>query len=313
VEKYQRQAGLAVSGVLGPQTARRLAGTTWEVQVSRGDTLEAIAARYRLSLPEILDANPRIVNPDRIYAGQSVVIPGTAGILRIAGVEPSPASVPASGGGLSPVPAQSSQGQDKPASGGETQTIPPGAAALLTFNDGPDPDVLPRVLEILRRNNCRAVFFFCGEQMEQHPDLVKTASAQGHSIQSHGWRHEPLGALPETRITAELDATSRLIAGLTGKSPAFFRPPEGVMNEAIQMSARRTGQQIVGWQNIGALPDGPATVGRLDRWLTQRTVIMLPGADPATAGYLQALLDRWMAAGVQMLKPEDLGLMPVVW
>jgi len=324
VKRYQQQAGLAVSGVLGPQTARCLLRTPWRIKVNKGDTLEVIARRYSLSINEVLTANPQIVDPDLIYVGQAITVPGTAGILKIAGIGSAPTAVPATGGSLSPASAPPASGQAKPLGGtatggvGSTQagttppTIAPGAKVVLTFNDGPDPDVLPRILEILRRSGCRAVFFFCGEQIEAYPELVRAASAQGHSIQCHGWRHEALSALPETRISAELYATSQLILSLTGVRPVFFRPPEGAFDEAVLMSARRTGHRVVLWQNIGAMPDGPATIGRLDKYLGGETVIMLPGSNPATPGYLEALLDRWLAAGVRLLKPTDLESMPVV-
>lgn len=316
VRGYQRALGIAVSGVAGPKTCGALLNDPWKVAVARGDTLGGIAASHQVTVKAVLAANPQVVNPNRIIAGQSLIIPGTPGILKIAGV-PSPEAVPASGTGLVPATTPETGAGANPAPAPTTGSPPPpvlaGSTVLLTFNGGPDPEVIPRILEVLRREGCRATFFFCGKEMARHADLVRSVCAQGHSVQSCGWQGTSLLDITETSMSSELDATARLIAELTGQPPAWYRPPGGMLSDAIVCSARRTGHGIVMWQNIGALPEGPSTVGRMDRYMGDSTVIRLPGTDPTTMTYLEALLDHWKSCGVTFLAPSELGRSPAAW
>ena len=59
----------------------------------------------------------------------------------------------------------------------------------LTFDDGPDPEYTPRLLEILHRHGARATFFMAGEAARQHPELVRQVAQAGHAIGNHGWDH----------------------------------------------------------------------------------------------------------------------------
>lgn len=321
VRAYQRQVGLYVSGVAGPQTCTHLLADTWKVRVDRGDTLTAVADRHQVSLSELMAANPQVTNPNRIYAGQELIVPGTPGIIRIAATGSSPASVPAGGQTLTPAapatrPEDAAEEPVAPAPDGRQTAhaqISPGSGVFLTFDGGPDPKSLPSILKILRRHGCRAVFFFFGEQMALYPDLVTAVDAEGHVVGSCGWGSATLELVPESKISTDLASTSKLIADLTGTNAAWYRPPEGKLNEAIACSARRTGHRLVMWQNIGALPDGPDTVGCIDRYLSEATIVRLPGTDTNVEAYLEALLERWEAHGVTILPPSELAVSPAVW
>ncbi len=96
---------------------------------------------------------------------------------------------------------------------------------VLTFDDGPDPNYTPRVLDILKREGVTATFFMIGERMEENPGLVQRVYAEGHEIGSHTFFHPDLGEVSDRRILLELNATQRSIESIVGRATTLFRPP----------------------------------------------------------------------------------------
>lgn len=316
---FQRSRGLTASGVVGPATARALTAVAWTVEVRKGDTLAAVSTRLACTVAELMRANPKVINPDRIYAGQRLNVPVPAEILALAQAAAAAAgdvSVAAAGTALTP--ALSLQ-TEPPQSGRDTQTTaPPQVPAVrtplrvaLTFNDGPDPAVLPLILDILKQHSVPATFFFTGRQVADHPDLVREVVRLGHTIECHGWRHEPMAGRTHSRILAELRDSAKVIADLTGRHPTWFRPPGGENDQAVYSAAARAGLKVIWWHNIGRLPSDSGTAWRLDRYFFDGAVIMLPAADIATPGYLGAVLERGIRGGACFCRlDESLG---IVW
>ena len=100
----------------------------------------------------------------------------------------------------------------------------PGKIAL-TFDDGPDPDWTPKILDVLKEKGVHASFFVIGENAEAYPDLVKRIVDEGHDVGNHTFTHPNLGELPEPLVTLEINATQRLFEALTGRSLRLFRAP----------------------------------------------------------------------------------------
>ncbi|MHB8634949.1 MAG: polysaccharide deacetylase family protein [Fimbriimonadaceae bacterium] len=96
---------------------------------------------------------------------------------------------------------------------------------VLTFDDGPDPNYTPRVLDILKRENVKATFFMVGEKMEENPRLVQRVYAEGHEIGSHTFFHPDLSLVSDRRIMLELNSTQRSIESIVGRSTIMLRPP----------------------------------------------------------------------------------------
>ncbi|KJS18282.1 MAG: hypothetical protein VR69_01635 [Peptococcaceae bacterium BRH_c4b] len=100
----------------------------------------------------------------------------------------------------------------------------------VTFDDGPDPQYTPRVLDILRAYDVKACFFVLGDKAARHPDLLARIIAEGHDIGNHGQKHffpwllGPLGTIREIKKSAAI------IKSIIGRPPAVFRPPWGLLN-----------------------------------------------------------------------------------
>ena len=101
----------------------------------------------------------------------------------------------------------------------------PPDSATITFDDGPDPDWTPGILDILKEKKVSATFFMLGANMEKHPDLVRRIVREGHMIGVHTYTHPNIAEVSEERARLEFNATQRLIESITGKSTVLFRPP----------------------------------------------------------------------------------------
>lgn len=126
----------------------------------------------------------------------------------------------------------SSPGQDK--------------AVALTFDDGPSPGYTEQVLEVLRRYQVKATFFWLGRMVEAHPDLARAVVAEGHAVGNHTWNHRTAQS-DEATAQAEIEATSREIEQVTGTSTRLFRPPGGRLNNGLSDWALRGGYTVVMW------------------------------------------------------------------
>ncbi len=100
----------------------------------------------------------------------------------------------------------------------------PGMVAL-TFDDGPDPQWTPEVLDVLKRENIAATFFIVGSYGQENPGLIKRIVSDGNDIGNHSFTHPNMGEIPTSVTTVELNATQRLIQSLTGRSTTLFRAP----------------------------------------------------------------------------------------
>ena len=122
----------------------------------------------------------------------------------------------------------------------------------LTIDDGPDPLVTPRVLDILDQHQVRATFFCVGEKAARYPDLCRDIVRRGHTVENHTQHHSHYFALMGMRgFTRELQAAQETIGALTGLSPRFFRAPAGLRNPLLQPVLARLDLQLTSWSVRG--------------------------------------------------------------
>jgi cellulose synthase/poly-beta-1,6-N-acetylglucosamine synthase-like glycosyltransferase/peptidoglycan/xylan/chitin deacetylase (PgdA/CDA1 family) len=105
------------------------------------------------------------------------------------------------------------------------RTGAPQGKLALTFDDGPDPQWTPKILDILKEKRVHASFFIIGENAQANPDLVRRILAEGHDIGNHTYTHPNLGDLPDSLVMLEINANQRLFEALTGRSMRLFRAP----------------------------------------------------------------------------------------
>lgn len=149
----------------------------------------------------------------------------------------------------------------------------------LTFDDGPDADSTPRVLDLLKRYDVRATFFVVGEQARQNPELIHRMVAEGHTVAGHSYYHLPQSTLwSSQRYTEELFRCNDVVARLTGLRMRLYRPPFGVTNPPIARAVKNLGLIPVGWsvRSLDTMTkDTDRVVDRVMRCLRGGDVILL--------------------------------------
>jgi peptidoglycan/xylan/chitin deacetylase (PgdA/CDA1 family) len=120
----------------------------------------------------------------------------------------------------------------------------------LTFDDGPNPAITPKLLDLLDRYKARATFFVIGKHARECPDLLKETAARGHVIGNHTDAHPNLFWLKPDQITVELRCCNYSIIAATGAPPRWLRPPFGTRNPWVVPVARELKQRVVMWTLI---------------------------------------------------------------
>jgi peptidoglycan/xylan/chitin deacetylase (PgdA/CDA1 family) len=147
--------------------------------------------------------------------------------------------------------------------------------AALTFDDGPDPETTPRLLDLLAAAGAKATFFLVGKRAAKHPALVARLAAEGHALGNHSWDHPALPRLPAAAVAEQLRRT----AAATGDPrPRLMRPPYGDQSLASHLAARRLGYRVVAWSVVGADwadDDGATIAARLDAGLHPGAILLL--------------------------------------
>ena len=101
----------------------------------------------------------------------------------------------------------------------------------LSFDDGPDPDWTPKILDILKRYKVRGTFFMIGELAEDNIGVMRRVYREGHEIGNHTWTHPDISDISNRQVDLELNLTERLFASELGVQPLYFRPPYSIDQE----------------------------------------------------------------------------------
>ena len=104
----------------------------------------------------------------------------------------------------------------------------------LTFDDGPNTSVTPRVLDILEEHGIVATFFLIGQNITpESAQVVRRAKAMGCDIENHSVTHGRMNQMTAGEIRAEVQSCTDRITAITGEAPKFFRPPYIAVNRTL--------------------------------------------------------------------------------
>src|SRR3954452_11383774 len=129
------------------------------------------------------------------------------------------------------------------------ERVPHGVA--LTFDDGPDPDCTPSLLDLLDELGLRATFFVVGEQLMRNHAIARDALARGHELGLHGFEHVRHDSLPGRMAADDVARAIGTFEVAVGRRPRWFRPPYGVFNEASYTACADLGLEPAYWSAWG--------------------------------------------------------------
>lgn len=114
----------------------------------------------------------------------------------------------------------------------------------LTFDDGPDPTLTPRLLKTLKKYHAHATFFEVGQSVSRYPKITRAVVAAGNEIGNHSWNHPDFATIGTAKTTSQIIRTNRAIYQATGTLPQYVRPPYGSITAA---EGRAIQQPIIRW------------------------------------------------------------------
>lgn len=188
--------------------------------------------------------------------------------------------------------------------------LPDATSAIgLSFDDGPDPEVTPAVLDELDRWGATASFFVIGERVARHPDLAAEIASRGHSVENHTWSHPVFfTCLSPSGIRRQLERTSEAIELATGRRPRRFRPPAGLRQPWLDPVLAELDLELVSWTRRGFdTADGSVdrVLHRVGHGVEPGEIVLLhdgnaartPGGRPVLLEVLPRLLERMAERG----------------
>jgi peptidoglycan-N-acetylglucosamine deacetylase len=127
----------------------------------------------------------------------------------------------------------------------------PGDQIALTFDDGPDEDATPAVLDALDEAGIKATFFVVGEQLMRHHGIARQAAVAGHELALHGFTHRRHTELIPPDARDEIPRGIGAFEAVTGAKPRLFRPTYGQFSEHSYKACQAMALQPVYWSAWG--------------------------------------------------------------
>ena len=201
--------------------------------------------------------------------------------------------------------------------GSNLSRVPPGCdggtGIVLTFDDGPDPEVTPQVLALLDQYHAKASFFCIGERAAAFPHIVAEIVRHGHSVENHSNGH-PIGFACYSigALRREIDRAQVTLTRIAGTAPAFFRAPFGIRSPLLAPALVVIPLCYVSWTRRGydrASRCPEAILRRLTRGLAAGDILVLhdraasrtAAGRPVVLDVLPPLLQHIEAAGLRVL------------
>ncbi|MBZ0136405.1 MAG: polysaccharide deacetylase family protein [Planctomycetes bacterium] len=191
-------------------------------------------------------------------------------------------------------------------------------SVALTFDDGPDPEFTPQILDVLKDKNVRACFFSVGQRVIEHPEITLEVKKQGHLLGNHSDSHAMwINFSLHRRLRREVRDTNAAIKSAAGVTPKLYRAPHGFKNPALGDVLAGEEMLAIGWQIRGfdAVSTNAARIAEriVDGAKPGGVILLHDGAGlqggtdrGATVEALPVIIDGLRARGFNLVRLDEL-------
>lgn len=147
----------------------------------------------------------------------------------------------------------------------------------ITFDDGPHPEITPKVLELLDQYQVKATFFCIGNHIESNNELLKLIDLRGHLIGNHTYSHNRwFDLFSSQKMKSDIEKTNGLIFDIINKKTKLFRPPYGVTNPSLKRAIKDFNFHTIGWsiRSFDTIKSTDKTLIRIKKRLTKGDIIL---------------------------------------
>lgn len=149
----------------------------------------------------------------------------------------------------------------------------------LTFDDGPDEDFTPQILDILKKYNVKATFYVIGEKVQYNKKIIKREFEEGHEIGNHTYTHINVSKNGYNKIKKEIGDTQSVVKSITGVYPKTFRPPYRAISKDMCEIIKQKDMNIVLWSYVDARdwesPGVSSIVSAIENGIQNGCIILL--------------------------------------
>jgi peptidoglycan-N-acetylglucosamine deacetylase len=180
----------------------------------------------------------------------------------------------------------------------------------ITFDDGPDKELTPLLLDVLKELKIPATFFCIGRKIRDNKDILQRMNAEGHLIGTHSYSHSDwFDLFSPKRMRDEFLLSSRVIFEATGKNPLLFRPPYGVINPMVKRALHEMSFQVIGFSNRAwdtSTLNENLILERLKKNLKPGDIILLHDTVAGNAGVIKKFAEYTYQAGYRIVSLDQL-------
>ena len=182
--------------------------------------------------------------------------------------------------------------------------------SAMTFDDGPQPQNTPRLLDMLRARNIKATFYVVGSNVDLYPQVVRRTVAEGHEIGNHSYTHRLFSKMSDSQIREELTRTRDAVVRAAGVQPRTLRPPYGgMLQRQREWVNTEFGYPIILW-SVDPLDwkrPGAATVcARILSATTAGSIVLAHDLHAQTVDAMPATLDGLLQKGYKFVTVSQL-------
>lgn len=176
----------------------------------------------------------------------------------------------------------------------------------LTFDDGPNPKVTDRILDVLEKNGARATFFVMGDRMDKYGDTVTKAYSIGCQIGNHTYSHKDLSKLSVKEIKHEVEYSNECIAKYAPIGDAVLRPPYGAKGDKVYETVK---VPMITWSvdtEDWKSRDKDAVAKHILETVQDGDIVLMHDLYESTADAIEYVVPRLIDMGYELVTVDEL-------